>query len=83
MARQPAFTFVPFGNTPILNKGQLVILGIGRVEQRLALASDSSIEQRSEIGLSLTVDHRFIDGDPAARILGSICDQLAIIGNGG
>lgn len=62
--------------TPILNKGQLTILGIGRVADRLVLGPKGEIETRSEIGLSLTVDHRFIDGDPAARILASICSTL-------
>ncbi|MCA8905519.1 MAG: 2-oxo acid dehydrogenase subunit E2 [Hyphomonas sp.] len=65
--------------TPILNKGQLVILGIGRIEPRLMLTADGSVAQRQEIGLSLTVDHRFIDGDPAARLLGEICDRLTAI----
>lgn len=65
--------------TPILNKGQPVILGIGRIDARVALAADGSIVQRQEIGLSLTVDHRFIDGEPAAQLLGGICDQLACI----
>jgi len=65
--------------TPILNKGQLVILGIGRIEPQLMLSSDGSITQRQEIGLSLTVDHRFIDGDPAAQLLGEICERLDAI----
>lgn len=65
--------------TPILNKGQLVILGVGRIDPRLVMNDEGAIEQRQEIGLSLTVDHRFIDGEPAAQILGAIGECLGAI----
>lgn len=65
--------------TPILNKGQLVILGVGRIEPRLVMNEEGAIEQRQEIGLSLTVDHRFIDGEPAAQILGAIGERLGAV----
>lgn len=65
--------------TPILNKGQLVLLGIGRIEERLVMTEHGRIEQRKEIGLSLTIDHRFIDGEPAVSLLGKICDELTTI----
>ena len=54
--------------TPILNPPQSAILGIGRIRSELELVADRpTIRQR--IGLSLTFDHRVVDGGPAARFL--------------
>jgi pyruvate dehydrogenase E2 component (dihydrolipoamide acetyltransferase) len=50
---------VDFG-TPVLNWPQVAILGLGRVRGQ---------DGEHEMGLSLTVDHKFIDGVPAARFL--------------
>lgn len=63
--------------TPILNKAQLTLLGAGRTRERLQLDQSGRLEARLEMGLSLTVDHRFIDGEPAARLLGTICRTLS------
>lgn len=65
--------------TPILNNGQMALLGIGCVTPRLAL-EDGKLVERSMIGLSLTVDHRVVDGEPAGRLLTRICEEIETIG---
>jgi pyruvate/2-oxoglutarate dehydrogenase complex dihydrolipoamide acyltransferase (E2) component len=65
--------------TPILNGGQLTLLGLGRIEPRLSRDVDGKLRERLTLGLSLTADHRVIDGEPAGRLLGDICDRLATL----
>ena len=67
--------------TPILNSGQLLLLGIGTAEIRPAFDATGAVAARTFLGLSLTVDHRIIDGEPAARLLTSICEQLESFGD--
>jgi pyruvate dehydrogenase E2 component (dihydrolipoamide acetyltransferase) len=57
--------------TPILNPPETGILGIGRISEQLVL-KEGKIAQRSMMTLSLTFDHRVIDGAPAARFLQTI-----------
>jgi pyruvate dehydrogenase E2 component (dihydrolipoamide acetyltransferase) len=57
--------------TPILNGPQAAILGVGRIEKR-PVFSDGQITARDQTTLSLTFDHRIIDGAPAARFLQSV-----------
>jgi pyruvate dehydrogenase E2 component (dihydrolipoamide acetyltransferase) len=57
--------------TPIINPPQIAILGIGRIRTEPAvLGEEVCIRQR--MSLSLTFDHRFIDGAPAARFLSDV-----------
>ena len=56
------------GFTPILNPGQVAILGVGRVTKRPVVAGDE-IVARETATLSLTVDHQVVDGEPAASFL--------------
>jgi len=62
--------------TPILNGGQLTLLGLGRIETRLARSATGEIVERLSLGLSLTADHRVVDGEPAGHLLGEICERL-------
>ena len=62
--------------TPILNGGQLTLLGLGRVETHLARNDAGEIVDRQTLGLSLTADHRIIDGEPAGRFLAAVCERL-------
>jgi pyruvate dehydrogenase E2 component (dihydrolipoamide acetyltransferase) len=50
--------------TPILNRPQTAIVGLGR------------ISAAGEMGLSLTVDHRVVDGWPAGLFLTDLCAAL-------
>jgi pyruvate dehydrogenase E2 component (dihydrolipoamide acetyltransferase) len=54
--------------TPILNYPECAILGVGRIERRPAVRGER-IVPRAMMTLSLTFDHRAVDGAPAARFL--------------
>lgn len=66
--------------TPILNAPQIAILGIGRIYERAFSDGGGGIEMRSVIGLSLTFDHRAVDGSPAAAFLTGMCAAIEAIG---
>lgn len=66
--------------TPIINTPQICILGIGRLTDRAVRAEDGGIELRSHVGLSLTFDHRAIDGAPAGDLLTTICEEIEGMG---
>ncbi len=57
--------------TPIINPPQAAILGVGRVADRPVFVGETGtqIERRSFMALSLTIDHRILDGAPAAEFL--------------
>jgi pyruvate dehydrogenase E2 component (dihydrolipoamide acetyltransferase) len=57
--------------TPIVNLPEAAILGIGRVVARPVVIDEVSetIAVRKMMALSLTFDHRIVDGAPAARFL--------------
>ena len=61
--------------TPILNTPQIGILGIGRVVETAARDGDGVV-WRPFAGLSLTFDHRAIDGAPAAEFLTDLCQRV-------
>lgn len=54
--------------TPIINSPESAILGVGRIEEK-PVVYKGQITPRSMMNLSLTVDHRLIDGAPAASFL--------------
>jgi len=55
--------------TPILNPPQVAILGLTTITPKPVAASDGTWQAAPHIGLSLTIDHRALDGAPAARFL--------------
>ncbi len=57
--------------TPLLNPPQAAILGVGRITREPAVVDDQ-IVARDRVTLSLTFDHRIIDGAPAARFLDTL-----------
>lgn len=61
--------------TPIINPPQVAILGIGRIRQVPAIHK-GKVRRRYSVGLSVTCDHRLIDGAPAARFLRDICRMV-------
>lgn len=61
--------------TPILNTPQIGILGVGRVVET-ATPADGGVVFRPFAGLSLTFDHRAVDGAPAAAFLGDLCAEI-------
>lgn len=62
--------------TPILNAPQIAILGIGRIVPRAVAGEGGTPVLRPHVGLSLTFDHRAIDGAPAADALTGICEAV-------
>lgn len=62
--------------TPIIASPQIAILGIGRLIERPVRGEGGEITWRSAVGLSLTFDHRAIDGAPAADFLTDLCDII-------
>jgi pyruvate dehydrogenase E2 component (dihydrolipoamide acetyltransferase) len=56
------------GFTPIINPPQAAILGVGRIADR-PVAREGAVVVRPMITLSLSFDHRIVDGAPAARFL--------------
>jgi pyruvate dehydrogenase E2 component (dihydrolipoamide acetyltransferase) len=54
--------------TPIINLPQAAILGVGQIVREPAVVADQ-IVPRDQLTLSLTFDHRVVDGAPAARFL--------------
>jgi pyruvate dehydrogenase E2 component (dihydrolipoamide acetyltransferase) len=63
--------------TPIINSPQTAILGLGAIRREAVILEDDRVAARERITLSLTFDHRVIDGVPAARFLHDFCSTLA------
>jgi pyruvate dehydrogenase E2 component (dihydrolipoamide acetyltransferase) len=57
------------GFTPIINQPQAAILGVGRIAPKAVVAPAGEIVARQMLTLSLSFDHRMVDGAPAARFL--------------
>ncbi len=62
--------------TPIINQPECAILGVGRVELKPAVR-DGAVVVRPHTTLSLTFDHRLLDGAPAAQFLKTLSDYIA------
>ena len=54
--------------TPIINAPECAILGVGRIVAKPVIVKDK-VKARKMLALSLTFDHRLVDGAPAARFL--------------
>lgn len=65
--------------TPIIQVPQCAILGIGRIQRQPVVFQDQ-IAVRERITLSLTFDHRIVDGAPAARFVQTL---VALVENPG
>lgn len=61
--------------TPIINQPESGILGIGRMLAK-PVAVDGQVVVRTMMSLSLSFDHRVIDGAPAARFLKRVKELL-------
>jgi len=61
--------------TPIINPPEVAILGIGQIKAKPVVIQDM-IGLREMVTLSLSFDHRLIDGAPAARFLQRICQLV-------
>ena len=63
------------GFTPIINPPQVAILGLGRVVEK-PIVAQGEITKGQMMFLSLTFDHRVVDGAPAAAFLQTVKGYL-------
>jgi pyruvate dehydrogenase E2 component (dihydrolipoamide acetyltransferase) len=61
--------------TPIINPPQTAILGVGALDYKRKKTA-AGMADYPAIYLSLTVDHRAVDGAPAAAFLKALCEEL-------
>jgi pyruvate dehydrogenase E2 component (dihydrolipoamide acetyltransferase) len=62
--------------TPIINHPQTAILGVGAIRREAVAMEDGTLANRHQLTLSLTFDHRIVDGAPAARFLQNVCERI-------
>ncbi|MBP5154755.1 MAG: 2-oxo acid dehydrogenase subunit E2 [Lachnospiraceae bacterium] len=62
--------------TPVINPPQTGILGVCTTQNRPRLNKDGTIGLYPAMTLSLTYDHRAIDGAPASRYMQKLCRSL-------
>ena len=61
--------------TPIINYPEVAILGVGRAQKK-QIFINGKFESRTMLPLSLSYDHRIIDGAEAARFNNYIKENL-------
>jgi pyruvate dehydrogenase E2 component (dihydrolipoamide acetyltransferase) len=61
---------------PIINVPEAGILGVHSIKKRPVVLADDSIVARSMIYLSLSFDHRLVDGAEGARFTGRVIELL-------
>lgn len=61
--------------TPVLNLPQAAILGVGRIVEE-PVVRGGQVAVGKTMTLSLTFDHRVVDGAPAARWLQRLCEHI-------
>jgi pyruvate dehydrogenase E2 component (dihydrolipoamide acetyltransferase) len=69
----------PFGSiisVPIIPRGQTGILGFEAIQKRVVVTDDDAIAVRSMGFLSMSWDHRSIDGAEAARFLARLRERI-------
>ena len=76
------FTVSTLGNfgidffTPVITSGQVAILGVGRLRDGVRWEENTPVKTQV-LTLSITFDHRALDGVPAAGYLRSVASRLA------
>ncbi len=63
-------------STPIVNVPEVAILLVGRTRKLPVVMDDDSIQARQMMPLSLSYDHRLVDGGTAARFLNDVIAYL-------
>jgi pyruvate dehydrogenase E2 component (dihydrolipoamide acetyltransferase) len=75
------FTITNYGavggmyGTPIINHPEVAILGVGRMKE-MPVVRDGKVEIRKVLFISLSFDHRVVDGAEAARFLNTVIARL-------
>lgn len=76
------FTITNYGSiggifaTPVINYPEAGILGVGRIVKKPVVKNDEVVPG-SMLALSLSVDHRIVDGGEASRFINSVMKYLA------
>lgn len=65
--------------TPVINYPEAAILGVGAIRMQPVppLGGQEGFVLQRQLPLSLTFDHRIVDGGPAARFLGDLAARIA------
>jgi len=63
------------GFTPIINYPQVAILGVGKIQETPEVI-EGEVKVRNTVKLSLSYDHRVIDGAEAARFMNKVIENL-------
>lgn len=63
--------------TPVINSPESAILGLGAIRLEPTLSADGQVVPRHLWTLSLTFDHRVMDGAPAAKFLQELTKAIA------
>ena len=58
--------------TAVVNAPEAGILAVGAMKKRAVVLDDDTIAVKNMMWLSLTYDHRIVDGAPAAQFLGRV-----------
>jgi pyruvate dehydrogenase E2 component (dihydrolipoamide acetyltransferase) len=66
--------------TPIINMPQVAVLGIGSMRPRPVSSENRQVVIKDTVILSLTFDHRLVDGAPAARFLQRLKGMIEHVG---
>jgi 2-oxoisovalerate dehydrogenase E2 component (dihydrolipoyl transacylase) len=80
--RGSSFTITNIGSIgglfsfPIINAPDAAILGVHSIKKRPVVLDDDSIVARPMLYLSLSFDHRLVDGAEAARFTSHVIDLL-------
>lgn len=61
--------------TPIINPPEAAILGVGAIREK-PVVTDGTVQVRPMMGLSLSYDHRIMDGAPAADFLRKVKEEI-------
>jgi pyruvate/2-oxoglutarate dehydrogenase complex dihydrolipoamide acyltransferase (E2) component len=67
-------------STPIINPPEVAVLLVGRSRKVPVVVDDDKIEVRLMMPLSLSYDHRLVDGATAARFLNEVINYLKVPG---
>ena len=63
--------------TPVINYPEAAILGLGAIRKEPVFLDDGQVVPQLQLALSLTFDHRIVDGAPAARFLQALVSAIA------
>jgi len=80
--KEGTFTLTNYGSiggiyaTPVINYPQAGILGIGRIIKK-PVVKDNELVAGNVLPLSLSVDHRIVDGGEASRFMNQIMEYLS------